>query len=145
MKCVGSEDGQKQCQRCQRANVEYIPSALLFGPLFSVARPFFKKHRRGRKPGSSITAEHHSLIVVSRLSEASKMLRRLEKGLNTAKLKSQSNDSASGLAKPVPRAPRIVPHAIGRRLTPVDTANVISLSSRPVLSSSSLLVLSSSH
>ncbi|KAJ7055176.1 hypothetical protein C8F01DRAFT_1259191 [Mycena amicta] len=59
MKCVGADDGQKQCQRCKRANVECI----------------FEKHRRGRKPGS-------------KLSEASKMLRRLEKGLNSAKLKS---------------------------------------------------------
>ncbi|KAF5372913.1 hypothetical protein D9758_001761 [Tetrapyrgos nigripes] len=69
MKCVGAEDGQKQCQRCKRANVECI----------------FEKHRRGRKPGS-------------KLSEASKMLRRLEKGLNTAKLKSQQ--SAEGSLQP---------------------------------------------
>ncbi|KAK7023786.1 Zn(2)-C6 fungal-type domain-containing protein [Favolaschia claudopus] len=61
MKCVGADDGQKQCQRCKRANVECV----------------FEKHRRGRKPGS-------------KLSEASKMLRRLEKGLNSAKLKSQA-------------------------------------------------------
>ncbi|THV08056.1 hypothetical protein K435DRAFT_741674 [Dendrothele bispora CBS 962.96] len=66
MKCVGAEDGQKQCQRCKRANVECI----------------FEKHRRGRKPGS-------------KLSEASKMLRRLEKGLNNAKLKSQQSAEAS--------------------------------------------------
>ncbi|KAJ6547280.1 fungal-specific transcription factor domain-containing protein [Mycena capillaripes] len=64
MKCVGADDGQKQCQRCKRANVECV----------------FEKHRRGRKPGS-------------KLSEASKMLRRLEKGLNSAKLKSQAADS----------------------------------------------------
>ncbi|TFK42840.1 fungal-specific transcription factor domain-containing protein [Crucibulum laeve] len=67
MKCVGAEDGQKQCQRCKRANVECV----------------FEKHRRGRKPGS-------------KLSEASKMLRRLEKGLNSAKMKSQSSDPALG-------------------------------------------------
>ncbi|KAF9475325.1 hypothetical protein BDN70DRAFT_257801 [Pholiota conissans] len=66
MKCVGAEDGQKQCQRCKRANVECI----------------FEKHRRGRKPGS-------------KLSDASKMLRRLEKGLNSAKIKSQSSESTS--------------------------------------------------
>ncbi|KAJ7489970.1 fungal-specific transcription factor domain-containing protein [Mycena galericulata] len=36
MKCVGADDGQKQCQRCKRANVECV----------------FEKHRRGRKPGS---------------------------------------------------------------------------------------------
>ncbi|TEB36075.1 hypothetical protein FA13DRAFT_1683361 [Coprinellus micaceus] len=64
MKCVGAEDGSKPCQRCKRANTECV----------------FEKHRRGRKPGS-------------KLSEASKMLRRLEKGLNTAKLKSQSAEA----------------------------------------------------
>ncbi|PFH47676.1 hypothetical protein AMATHDRAFT_197707 [Amanita thiersii Skay4041] len=64
MKCVGAEDGQNPCQRCKRANVECK----------------FEKHRRGRKPGS-------------KLSEASKMLRRLEKGLNTAKMKSQSAEA----------------------------------------------------
>lgn len=26
MKCVGAEDGQKQCQRCKRANVELVPT-----------------------------------------------------------------------------------------------------------------------
>jgi hypothetical protein len=65
MKCVGANDGQKQCQRCKRANTECI----------------FEKHRRGRKPGS-------------KLSEASRVLRRLEKGLHSAKLKSQSTDTA---------------------------------------------------
>ncbi|GLB35263.1 putative fungal specific transcription factor [Lyophyllum shimeji] len=66
MKCVGAEDGQKQCQRCKRANVECV----------------FEKHRRGRKPGS-------------KLSEASKMLRRLEKGLNSAKMKSQTTEASN--------------------------------------------------
>ncbi|KAF8061438.1 fungal-specific transcription factor domain-containing protein [Lyophyllum atratum] len=66
MKCVGAEDGHKQCQRCKRANVECI----------------FEKHRRGRKPGS-------------KLSEASKMLRRLEKGLNSAKMKSQTTEATT--------------------------------------------------
>ncbi|KAJ3990080.1 protein priB [Lentinula detonsa] len=64
MKCVGAEDGQRQCQRCKRANVQCV----------------FEKHRRGRKPGS-------------KLSEASKMLRRLEKGLNNAKSKALSIDA----------------------------------------------------
>ncbi|KAH8829700.1 fungal-specific transcription factor domain-containing protein [Flagelloscypha sp. PMI_526] len=57
MKCVTSE-GESRCQRCVRANAECV----------------FEKHRRGRKPGS-------------KLSEASKMLRKLEKGLNSAKSK----------------------------------------------------------
>ncbi|KZT36989.1 hypothetical protein SISSUDRAFT_1063225 [Sistotremastrum suecicum HHB10207 ss-3] len=68
MKCVGSDDGRKQCQRCERANIDCI----------------FEKHRRGRKPGS-------------RLSEASKMLRRLEKNLNSQKQKHSLHD---------PHAPR---------------------------------------
>ncbi|KAH9951420.1 hypothetical protein B0H21DRAFT_718945 [Amylocystis lapponica] len=64
MKCVGADDGNNiPCQRCKRSGAECI----------------FEKHRRGRKPGS-------------RLSEASKMLRRLEKGLHTAKQKSHVND-----------------------------------------------------
>ncbi|KAF8623945.1 hypothetical protein AX15_006110 [Amanita polypyramis BW_CC] len=74
MKCVGAEDGQKPCQRCKRANVECK----------------FEKHRRGRKPGS-------------KLSEASKMLRRLEKGLNTAKLKSQSTEASMPISYPSDR------------------------------------------
>ncbi|KAF8163053.1 fungal-specific transcription factor domain-containing protein [Crassisporium funariophilum] len=65
MKCVGAEDGQKKCQRCKRANTECV----------------FEKHRRGRKPGS-------------KLSEASRMLRRLEKGLSSAK-KSHPSDPTS--------------------------------------------------
>lgn len=66
MKCVGSDNGTRQCQRCKRANVECV----------------FEKHRRGRKPGS-------------KLSEASKLLRRLEKGLNSAKPKQQSDNTIS--------------------------------------------------
>ncbi|KAI0822684.1 hypothetical protein BC628DRAFT_1326791 [Trametes gibbosa] len=66
MKCVGAEDGTQPCQRCQRAGVPCI----------------FEKHRRGRKPGS-------------KLSEASKMLRRLEKGLNSAKAKQPANSPPS--------------------------------------------------
>ncbi|EIW85297.1 hypothetical protein CONPUDRAFT_79946 [Coniophora puteana RWD-64-598 SS2] len=73
MKCVGAdESGQTPCERCRRTNSNCI----------------FEKHRRGRKPGS-------------KLSEASKMLRRLEKNLNSAKLKSQSNEkfmASSGIS-----------------------------------------------
>lgn len=50
MRCIGADDGAQQCQRCKRQNLECI----------------FEKHRRGRKPGS-------------KLSEHSKMLRRLER------------------------------------------------------------------
>ncbi|CCM06519.1 uncharacterized protein FIBRA_08791 [Fibroporia radiculosa] len=65
MKCVGADDGNNvPCQRCKRSGAECI----------------FEKHRRGRKPGS-------------RLSEASKMLRRLEKGYNSAKQKSSVDES----------------------------------------------------
>ncbi|KAG1843609.1 fungal-specific transcription factor domain-containing protein [Suillus subalutaceus] len=76
MKCVGADDGLKSCQRCKRTGVECV----------------FEKHRRGRKPGS-------------KLSEASKMLRRLEKGLNTAKLK-QSDSSLSTVFPADPRTPQ---------------------------------------
>ncbi|OBZ75751.1 Protein priB [Grifola frondosa] len=63
MKCVGAEDGTQPCQRCKRSGNTCV----------------FEKHRRGRKPGS-------------KLSEASKMLRRLEKGLTTAKAKRPPNN-----------------------------------------------------
>ncbi|KAK7693053.1 hypothetical protein QCA50_002618 [Cerrena zonata] len=57
MKCIGADEEQGlPCQRCQRGGQDCK----------------FEKHRRGRKPGS-------------KLSDASKMLRRLEKGLNNAK------------------------------------------------------------
>ncbi|KAI9510384.1 fungal-specific transcription factor domain-containing protein [Russula earlei] len=69
MKCVGAEDGSQPCQRCRRTGVECV----------------FERHRRGRKPGS-------------KLSEASKMLRRLEKGLNNAKLKSQALEASSSMS-----------------------------------------------
>lgn len=61
MKCVGAEDGSTPCHRCKRTGQDCI----------------FEKHKRGRKPGS-------------KLSEASKMLRKLEKGLHNAKAKSQT-------------------------------------------------------
>jgi hypothetical protein len=66
----------------------------------------FEKHRRGRKPGSKYVCILISppLILTSpaftRLSEASKMLRRLEKGLSSAKLKSQANDASLSLPYP---------------------------------------------
>lgn len=58
MKCVGGEEGIKPCQRCKRSGADCV----------------FEKHRRGRKPGS-------------KLSEASRVLRHLEKGLSDAKAK----------------------------------------------------------
>ncbi|KAJ3477364.1 hypothetical protein NLI96_g10513 [Meripilus lineatus] len=70
MKCVGGEENVKPCQRCKRTGVECI----------------FEKHRRGRKPGS-------------KLSEASRVLRHLEKGLSDAKAKSQQAAS-SQLSRP---------------------------------------------
>ncbi|KAH7921484.1 hypothetical protein BV22DRAFT_1038606 [Leucogyrophana mollusca] len=81
MKCVGAEDGQQPCQRCKRTNVECV----------------FEKHRRGRKPGS-------------KLSEASKMLRRLEKGLNTAKQK--ASDFPAGGPRTIPAEPSHFPEII---------------------------------
>ncbi|TBU28983.1 fungal-specific transcription factor domain-containing protein [Dichomitus squalens] len=76
MKCVGAEDGTKRCQRCQRSGAESVSVCSPSAAASSSPRRscIFEKHRRGRKPGS-------------KLSEASKMLRRLEKGLNNAKAK----------------------------------------------------------
>nr|GAT58033.1 predicted protein [Mycena chlorophos] len=76
MKCVPAAHPDAihgECQRCFRAKVECV----------------FEKHRRGRKPGS-------------KLSEASKMLRRLEKGLNSAKLKSHVSDPAPSPTDDIP-------------------------------------------
>ncbi|KZV91602.1 hypothetical protein EXIGLDRAFT_769749 [Exidia glandulosa HHB12029] len=54
MKCVGAEDGLQPCQRCKRGNLQCV----------------FEKHRRGRKPGS-------------KLSDASKLLRRIDTAHDT--------------------------------------------------------------
>ncbi|KAF9228050.1 hypothetical protein BS17DRAFT_813931 [Gyrodon lividus] len=91
MKCVGAEDGQQQCQRCKRTNVECV----------------FEKHRRGRKPGS-------------KLSEASKMLRRLEKGLNSAKLKQAGETSMSSVFSAVDSHSPQAESQFGGMLRPVD-------------------------
>ncbi|KAF8835436.1 hypothetical protein BDN67DRAFT_913026 [Paxillus ammoniavirescens] len=103
MKCVGAEDGQQQCQRCRRTNVDCV----------------FEKHRRGRKPGS-------------KLSEASKMLRRLEKGLNTAKLKQAGETTMSSV---FPAADSHSPQAesqFGGMLRPVDRYGASASGSRPL-------------
>ncbi len=53
MKCVGAEDGQKQCQRCKRANVECATHSVALALCSHLlCRCIFEKHRRGRKPGS---------------------------------------------------------------------------------------------
>ncbi|THH10853.1 hypothetical protein EW145_g1063 [Phellinidium pouzarii] len=80
MKCVGAEDGDHPCQRCRRANTEY--ATILHASLRNIAE--------GVNPAQS------------QLSEASKMLRRLEKGLNNAKLKSQAAESALPSIDPRP-------------------------------------------
>jgi hypothetical protein len=70
----------------------------LYYPSSHSIRCVFERHRRGRKPGSKFVSTRPSLrllINVYRLSEASKMLRRLEKGLNNAKLKSQALETSS--------------------------------------------------
>ncbi|THH21777.1 hypothetical protein EUX98_g8279 [Antrodiella citrinella] len=73
MKCVGGEEGVRPCQRCKRSGADCV----------------FEKHRRGRKPGS-------------KLSEASRVLRHLEKGLSDAKLKSQVGGASRLLSLPRP-------------------------------------------
>ncbi len=51
--CVGAEDGQKQCQRCKRANVECATHSVALALCSHLlCRCIFEKHRRGRKPGS---------------------------------------------------------------------------------------------
>ena len=104
MKCVGAEDGTRPCQRCKRANTECVFFSPPCPPLLLIlaARCIFEKHRRGRKPGSKYVRSRvlhpfPSLIPASlRLSEASKMLRRLEKGLNaSSKLRPNSAEAAS--------------------------------------------------
>ncbi|CAE6496341.1 unnamed protein product [Rhizoctonia solani] len=55
---------------------------------FFIIRCIFEKHRRGRKPGS-------------KLSEASKMLRRIEKGLNNERKKSQVANGITHAPYPV--------------------------------------------
>ena len=67
MKCVGAEDGNQPCQRCQRTNAEC--DHLLFSSIIPSSahinhfrRCIFEKHRRGRKPGSksvSLTLSPH--------------------------------------------------------------------------------------
>ncbi|KAG9318356.1 hypothetical protein JVU11DRAFT_446 [Chiua virens] len=104
MKCVGAEDGQKPCQRCKRTNVECV----------------FEKHRRGRKPGS-------------KLSEASKMLRRLEKGLNTAKLK-HANDTSTSMSSVFPAVDAQssqVESQFGTMIRPMDHYNASTPGNRP--------------
>ncbi|KAF8124010.1 fungal-specific transcription factor domain-containing protein [Boletus edulis] len=102
MKCVGAEDGDKPCQRCKRTNVECI----------------FEKHRRGRKPGS-------------KLSEASKMLRRLEKGLNTAKLKQANESSMSSVFPAVDSRSPQGETQFGTLIRPMDPYNTSASGNRP--------------
>ena len=73
--------------------------------LINFPRCVFERHRRGRKPGSKFVficslRKVFSSETTHRLSEASKMLRRLEKGLNNAKLKSQTLESSSSSISP---------------------------------------------
>ncbi|KAH9941410.1 hypothetical protein B0H21DRAFT_550934 [Amylocystis lapponica] len=86
MKCAGGDDSTGQpCQRCERNNTACV----------------FEQHRRGRKPGS-------------KLSEASKMLRRLEKGLNVAKSKFKDDKpQSSGSRAPRRRHPSAAPNSPG--------------------------------
>ncbi|KAF9232013.1 hypothetical protein BU15DRAFT_67851 [Melanogaster broomeanus] len=98
-----AEDGQQQCQRCKRTNVQCI----------------FEKHRRGRKPGS-------------KLSEASKMLRRLEKGLNTAKLKQAGDTSMSSVFPAVDSHSPQAESQFGGILRPVDQYIASVSGSRPL-------------
>ncbi|KAF5358156.1 hypothetical protein D9756_001799 [Leucocoprinus leucothites] len=132
MKCVGAEDGQKQCQRCKRANVEFV---IPFSPLPRPPHPchfsrcVFEKHRRGRKPGSKsvyfiLICFSHPHLATPRLSEASKMLRRLEKDLNSAKLKTQPNDPGMSAPYSSPEARNIPQDAIYSAAPPAEPTYV---------------------
>ena len=92
MKCVGAEDGQKPCQRCKRASLKYV-----YAHLAAIRSLFVAASSKNTDAVASPAQSPCSLVslaqlTLSRLSEASKMLRRLEKGLNSAKLKSHSGD-----------------------------------------------------
>ncbi|ELU44658.1 priB protein [Rhizoctonia solani AG-1 IA] len=72
---TSKEDGQTQCQRCKRSNLEYV-----FNTPIGRRAPIMPPHQmclREAPPGSQ-----------TRL-QASKMLRRIEKGLNNERKKSQ--------------------------------------------------------
>jgi hypothetical protein len=96
MKCVGAEDGSQPCQRCRRTGVEYV---LIQYPHHNSSHPpVLGVCSRGTDAAESQAQSLFDFVFhlrglfnyIHRLSEASKMLRRLEKGLNNAKLKSQT-------------------------------------------------------
>ncbi|KAG6376032.1 putative protein priB [Boletus reticuloceps] len=121
MKCVGAEDGEKPCQRCKRTNVEYVAndvSSLDACYILQTFRCIFEKHRRGRKPGS-------------KLSEASKMLRRLEKGLNTAKLKQANESSMSSVFPAVDSRSPQGETQFGTLIRPMDPYSTSASGNRP--------------
>ena len=147
MKCVGAEDGQKPCQRCKRTNVEYVGNNVIPPDgryTLQLSRCIFEKHRRGRKPGSkydfNVDVFYPSNTSCPRLSEASKMLRRLEKGLNTAKLKQANETSLSSVFPAVDSQSPQVETQFGTMIRPMDqhstSGNGSSLLVRPQLTSS---------
>src|SRR5882672_2262412 len=100
MKCVGAEDGQRQCQRCRRANVEQVEFFMHIGRL-SLLLPGVSLRNIAVGENQVQSASFRlflwsalCLCYAARLSEASKMLRRLEKGLNSAKMKSQPTEGS---------------------------------------------------
>lgn len=109
MKCVGAEDGDKPCQRCKRAGVPYVLFETISKKLLFSSPPpqlYIRKASPGKETGLKVRVRLPSIWRLvsypppSRLSEASKMLRRLEKGLNTAKLKSQSVEASPAAVYP---------------------------------------------
>lgn len=127
MKCVGAEDGQKPCQRCKRANVESVPFFhLLLSSISSNRLPdaFLRNTDEDASPAQSLYIPLFFLRIlfrsltnplpylILRLSEASKMLRRLEKGLNSAKLKTQATDPATSAPYSPPESRNVARDAI---------------------------------
>ena len=133
MKCVGSEDGTKPCQRCKRANVESVIFSHPRDICLIVDPGVFSKSIA--VAGNRVQSKPYSLPLLfpdgfdprsNRLSEASKMLRRLEKGLTSAKLKSQANAAANSSDTTPSDQPYCAPndnaptHFPGNELPPLD-------------------------
>jgi hypothetical protein len=99
MKCVGAEDGQNQCQRCKHAGSEYVSRSnpSLINLILSTDASLKNIVEAANQVSSMFHLSFRAIIeinVVLRLSEAYKIRRRMEKGLHTEKIKSQSADTA---------------------------------------------------
>jgi len=130
MKCVGAEDGQKQCQRCKRANVEFVIPLSVAIPLFTKPAAPLVAYLKSTGEAASLAQSAFlppsisppTYLLNSRLSEASKMLRRLEKGLNSAKLKTQPAEPGMSAPYSPPQAHNLPHEAIYSAASPAEAA-----------------------